>query len=64
MATQVTGVQPPAIATERDPSTFATDAIEAIVFREILKPLAEGIGPVGETAIDSIADSLFVRAKP
>ncbi len=64
MATQVTGIQPPGIAAERDPSRFATNAIEAIVFREILKPLAESIGPVGETALDSVADSLFVRTKP
>lgn len=38
-------------------------AIEAIVFREILKPLAAGLGPVGEVAVGSVADALFARPK-
>jgi hypothetical protein len=63
MATQVSGVQPPHVAAEPDPAQIATSAIEAVVFREILKPLAEGLGPVGETALDSVADSLFARPK-
>jgi len=35
--------------------------VSAVVFREILKPLAAGLGPVGETAMDRVADDLFVR---
>ncbi len=34
---------------------------EAVVFREILKPLARGLGPVGEIAVDGVADALFLR---
>jgi hypothetical protein len=46
-----------------DSGAAAKDAIEAIVFREILKPLAAGLGPVGEVAIGSVADSIFTRPK-
>jgi hypothetical protein len=35
--------------------------VNAILFREILKPLAQGLGPVGETALSSVADALFVK---
>jgi hypothetical protein len=63
MATQCSGVQVPCVAAQPDASKLATNAIEAVVFREILKPLAEGLGPVGETALDSVADSLFARPK-
>jgi len=34
---------------------------EAVVFREILKPLTRGLGPVGEIAVESVADALFLR---
>ena len=31
----------------------------ALFFREILKPLARGLGPIGESAVDAVADALF-----
>jgi hypothetical protein len=37
----------------------AVRALEAIVFREVLKPLAAGLGPVGDVAVGSVADALF-----
>jgi hypothetical protein len=37
----------------------ARDVMSAVLFREILKPLAAGLGPVGE--IGAVADELFVR---
>jgi hypothetical protein len=43
---------------------FATepqDVAAAVLFREILKPLAHGLGPVGEIALGAVADELFVR---
>lgn len=46
-----------------DTRTAATGALEAIAFREILKPLAAGLGPVGDVALGSVADSLFARPK-
>jgi len=46
-----------------DTRAAATSALEAIVFREILKPLAAGLGPVGDLALGSVADSLFARPK-
>ena len=33
----------------------------AVLFREVLKPLAHGLGPVGEIALGAVADELFVR---
>ncbi len=36
-----------------------TATVGAVLFREILKPLAAGLGPVGETAVASVADRVF-----
>jgi hypothetical protein len=52
------------IAANGDARAAATSALEAVVFREILKPLAAGLGPVGEIAVGSVADKLFVRPNP
>jgi hypothetical protein len=35
----------------------------AVLFREILKPLAQGLGPVGEIALGAVADELYVRRR-
>lgn len=45
----------------QQPRAIATQTLEAIVFREVLKPLAAGLGPVGEVALGTVADSLFAR---
>jgi hypothetical protein len=39
----------------------AREVMSAVLFREILKPLAQGLGPVGEIALGGVADALFVR---
>jgi hypothetical protein len=52
------------VATDTEERRAAASALEAIVFREILKPLAAGLGPVGESALGAVADKLFVRPKP
>ncbi|MEA2784220.1 MAG: hypothetical protein QOF71_324 [Candidatus Eremiobacteraeota bacterium] len=39
----------------------ARDVMNAILFREILKPLVRGLGPVAEIALGSVTDDLFVR---
>lgn len=39
----------------------AREVVNAVLFREILKPLAQGLGPVGETALGTVVDRLFVR---
>jgi hypothetical protein len=31
------------------------------LFREILKPLTAALGPVGEVALSTVVDELFVR---
>ena len=47
---------------EPQPQILQPEAIAAgVLFREILKPLASGLGPVGEIALGSVADELFLR---
>ena len=51
-----------ALRARRDDTTLrARDVMNAVLFREILKPLARGLGPLGEIAIGEVADDLFVR---
>jgi hypothetical protein len=51
------------IAAEPRPATppAARDVVEALLFREILKPLAGALGPVAEIVLGAVADELFVR---
>jgi hypothetical protein len=39
----------------------ARDVMSAVLFREILKPLAADLGPVGEVALGVVADDVLVR---
>ena len=39
------------------------DVAAAVLFREILEPLANGLGPVGEIALGAVADDLFLRSR-
>jgi hypothetical protein len=39
------------------------DIAAAVLFREILKPLADGLGPIGEIALGTVADDLFLRSR-
>ena len=34
-------------------------AVEAIVFREVLKPLASALGPLGDVVVGVVTDRLF-----
>lgn len=52
----------PTLRTRRDDATLrARDVMNAVLFREILKPLALGLGPLGDVAVGEVADDLFVR---
>jgi hypothetical protein len=42
-------------------TTAATNALSAIVFRDVLKPLAAGLGPAGDVVLDRVVDGLFVK---
>ena len=44
-----------------DTNERVREVASALLFREILKPLAKGLGPVGEIALGAVADGLFVR---
>jgi hypothetical protein len=39
-------------------ATLVATVVDAVLFREILKPIAAGLGPVGETAVAQVADRL------
>jgi hypothetical protein len=42
----------------------AASVMQALLFTEILKPLATALGPVGETVLGSVAQTTFVRNRP
>jgi len=55
-----TSVSPSVSTDSGEARTRIVDAtVNAVLFREILKPLAAGLGPVGETAVDAVADRVF-----
>jgi hypothetical protein len=56
-ATSIAG-NPPAAA------GVAESTLQAVLFSEILKPLAKGLGPVGDVAIESVVQHLFVPSRP
>ena len=45
-------------------TTVVTNAVSAIIFREVLKPVAAALGPVGDVVLDRVIDGFFVRPKP
>ena len=47
------------IAADGERRRVATATVSAVLFGEILKPLAAGLGPLGERAVESVADRLF-----
>jgi len=47
-----------------DVAHLAQSALQAVLFSEILKPLAKDLGPVGDVALSSVAQRLFVSPRP
>jgi ABC-type enterobactin transport system permease subunit len=45
------------------PARAAESTLQAVLFSAILKPLAKGLGPVGDVAVDSVVQHLFVPAR-
>jgi hypothetical protein len=35
--------------------------MNALLFAQVLKPLAKSLGPFGDCAIDAVAEKIFVR---
>jgi hypothetical protein len=55
----------PTTCTAADPAREAAQRIVAsVVFREILKPLAAGLGPLGDVVAGSVADSIGAPPVP
>ena len=52
--TTFTAAEPPA-----DAAAQARRVAEAVLFREVLKPLSAALGPVGEIVTGTVADRLF-----
>ena len=48
----------PTISTAVEPRAVAARVLQAIVFREVLRPLVAGLGPVAEIAVEPLADRL------
>ncbi len=42
---------------------FAANAIQAVLFSEILKPLSAALGPVGDVALAAATQGLFLPAR-
>jgi hypothetical protein len=42
--------------------TAVRDTLQAVLFAEVMKPLAASLGPIGELAIASVAQSVFLRS--
>jgi hypothetical protein len=59
----VRSVESAAAVNPPDAARSATGVMQAVLFAEILKPLTEALGPVGETVLGSVAQSIFVRAR-
>lgn len=58
------GVQTASVTLSSSKGGPARDVLNAVLFREILKPLVQGLGPVAEIALGSVADEVFVRRRP
>jgi len=58
-ASPTTSIAADEVRAQRQRSAY--DVASAVLFREILKPLAQGLGPVAEIALGTVADELFVR---
>jgi hypothetical protein len=54
----------PISANQPNAARVAQSTLQAVLFSEILKPLAKGLGPVGDIAVDSVAQHLFVPSRP
>ena len=48
----------PTISTAAETRAVAARVLEAIVFREVLRPLVAGLGPLAEIAVAPLADRL------
>jgi hypothetical protein len=54
---------PPPNADAAMRASAVTGALSAIVFRDVLKPLAAELGPAGDAVLDRVVDGLFVAPK-
>jgi hypothetical protein len=48
------------ICTAPEPQTRVVGVFEALLFEQVLEPLAKPLGPLGEVAIASAVERLFV----
>ena len=54
----------PTISTAAEPAPpRLEDVAQALLFREILKPLENALGPVGSLALEAATEALFVRPR-
>lgn len=51
----------PAILPQAEAARAVSNVLGAIVFHELLKPLASALGPAGDVFAGRLADRVFVR---
>jgi hypothetical protein len=45
----------------KDEREVVSDRVNALLFAQVLKPLAKSLGPFGDCAIDAVVEKMFVR---
>jgi hypothetical protein len=46
-----------------DPARGARDAVGALLFAEVLKPVAAALGPIGDVAVESVVTQIVMRSQ-
>lgn len=45
----------------KDEREVVSDRVNALLFAQVLEPLAKSLGPFGDYAIDAVVEKMFVR---
>lgn len=53
----------PTTCTAPEPTAPVVRTLEAMIFSEILRPLAARLGPAGQLALDATAQRIFVEQR-
>ena len=50
-------------AVKPDERSVVRDQVNALLFAQVLKPLAASLGPLGDLTTDAVVQKLFVRSE-
>ena len=51
------------IAVNADERAIVQERVNALLFAQVLKPLAASLGPFGDCAIEAVVEKMFVRER-